>query len=92
MLSAVVHGLLQSLHSRFTKPDLALAGAALAGGVALHPLGQNLLQGQDISLQLLRLRQELAQNVPGDGEEISLINKRNINCSSGTAVIWLNKL
>lgn len=91
MLSAVVHGLLQSLHSRLTKPDLALAGAALAGGVALHPLGQNLLQGQDIPLQLLRLRQELAQNVPEEEEEISLVNKRKISCSNRTVVIWLLK-
>lgn len=75
VLGAVVHGLLQSLHPCFAQPDLPLAGAALAGGVTLHPLGQNLLQGEHIPLHLLGLGQELAQDVPEQGREVSLINK-----------------
>lgn len=88
VLGAVVHGLLQGLHPRLAQPHLPLAGAALAGGVTLHPLSQDLLQGQHIPLGLLGLAQELAQDVPEQGQEVSLTDKGNFNNSDRTMGIW----
>lgn len=65
VLSAIVHGLLQGFRAGPAQPHGPLAAAALAGGVALlHALGQDLLQGQDVSFGLLGLCQELPQDVP----------------------------
>lgn len=62
MLSAVVHGLPQG--SEF---GLAVAAGTQGGRGCLRqvsPLGQNLLQGQDIALLLLWLSEQFAEHIP----------------------------
>lgn len=62
MLSAVIHGLPQGSQS-----GLAVAAGAQGGRGCLPqvcPLGQNLLQGQDITLLLLWLGEQFAEHVP----------------------------
>lgn len=62
MLSTVIHGLPQG--SQF---GLAVAAGAQGGRGCLRqvsPLGQNLLQGQDITLLLLWLSEQFAEHIP----------------------------
>lgn len=62
VLGAVVHGLLQGLQLGLAVAAGAERSCCRVGQV--RPLGQDLLQRQDIALLLLRLSKQLAENVP----------------------------